>query len=378
MRKLGVTILLSGMLLASCSPINNEEPEVVQENEDMEQETSIVPSYQLNDETYRVILPYQTSEARGVTTNQVANRVDIDELEQGLMRHSKGIFDPSKLYFQEGQYLTKDLLFEWIDGLNPKINEDELEELDTKEKVNVYKENPRILSHILEQNYLKRNEDSTVELAGISIGIALKSVYRFDTEIGGPSYYEEISMDEMLGKGREVAQTIVEQMRSMEDIPDVPIMIALFREEEQNSPVPGEFIAKTVVSPGKQTINDWDSINEENILFPSSEGQSKYPEDHEVISSFGNEISEFFPNYVGVVGRGFYINEEMQKLTLEIPIEFYGKAEIIGFTQYVYGLVLDMFPNRFNLEIQVTSSAGLESLITREVGEEKPSVHIFD
>ncbi|RKQ34623.1 CamS family sex pheromone protein [Oceanobacillus halophilus] len=382
MKRWSIALLSFLLILASCAPEDTDDEQVVQENEDAEQQTSIVPSYKLNDESYRVILPYQTSEARGVITNQMGNRVDIDELEQGLMRHSKDIFDPEELYFQEGQYLNSNHIFGWIDANNPQLDEDELEDMEDEDKIKTYKNNPRILTHILEQNYLKRNEDNTVEIAGISIGIALKSVYRFQTDIGEPSHYEDIPMDEMLEKGNEVAQAILTEMRvesdESPDVPDVPIMIALYREEEHSSPVPGNFVAKTVVESGQSKINNWDTIKEENILFPSNEGKDKYPEDHEIISSFGTEIGEFFPNYVGVIGRGFYVNEELRKLTIEIPIEFYGKGEVIGFTQYTYGLIMDMFANNFDLEVRITSSEGLESLITREYGDEEPTVNILD
>ncbi|MDY0395640.1 CamS family sex pheromone protein [Virgibacillus halophilus] len=55
-------------------------------------ETSIVPSYQLSKENYRMILPYKPSKARGVIVGQLANRMDIDEVEEGLRRHSKEFF----------------------------------------------------------------------------------------------------------------------------------------------------------------------------------------------------------------------------------------------------------------------------------------------
>lgn len=379
MKRISTILIIALLLLASCSPKNNDQEEVVQENENKEQQTSIVPSYQLTDETYRIILPFQTSEARGVITNQMGNRVDIDELEEGLMRQSKEIFDPSELFYQEGQYFNNESLFSLIDELNPKVNEDKIKGLKDEEKAEVYKKNPRYLTHILEQNYMKRNEkENTVELAGVSIGIALKSVYRFQTEVGGPYQYEKIPMEDMIEKGQEVAQAVVDELKSMENFPDVPIMIALFREAETNSPVPGNFVSKTVVPVGKNKIDNWDKINEKNVLFPSDEAKKDYTDDNEIINSFGNEIAQFFPNYVGYIGKGFYINDDLQKLTIEIPLEFYGKGEIIGFTQYAYGLVQDMFPKNYDLEVQITSSAGAESLIYRDAGKEKPEVHIYD
>ncbi|MYL60027.1 CamS family sex pheromone protein, partial [Virgibacillus halodenitrificans] len=211
----------------------------------------------------------------------------------------------------------------------------------------------------------------------MSIGIAMKSVYRYQTETGGAYYYRDIPKKEMLEKGNEVAQTILERIRGMEGAKNIPIMIAIYREEDQSSPVPGNFVAKTVVDAGKEKIGDWESIKEENILFPSDEGKKKYFDDHEIVTSFGNEIASYFPNYVGVIGKGFYINEELQKLTLEIPIEFYGKGEVIGFTQFAYGLVKEMFSDYYDLEVKVTSSDRMESVIYRKAGSDKPTIHFF-
>ena len=137
-------MLCTLLIITGCVQTPTEE-EVLQ-NDDTEQETSIVPSYQLSDENYKMILPYKTSQARGVIVNQLANRVDIDEMEQGLQRLSKDVFDPNDFYFQEGQYLTSGRIYEWIDGLNPQV--------ETGSDEDTYRDNPRYLSHILEQNYL--------------------------------------------------------------------------------------------------------------------------------------------------------------------------------------------------------------------------------
>ncbi|WP_163970958.1 CamS family sex pheromone protein [Oceanobacillus halotolerans] len=368
-----ITIYLIGVLLflTSCAPDINED-EVLHEDE-AEQETSIVPSYQLSEENYRMVLPYKTSAARGVITNQMGNRLDIDEMEEGLRRHSKEVYDPETYYFQEGQYLTEDTVYEWLgegeEGFNPEIPEGAEEE--------IYRENPRYLSHILEQNFLRRNEDNSVDLVGVSLGIALKSVYRFQTEIGGPYYYEEIPKSDMLNEGKEIAQSILERVREIEGLEDVPILIGLYREAEQGSPVPGNYVALTNVDSGSRTIDEWESIDEEYILFPSDEAEEKYFDEFQLFNSFANEIATYFPNYVGAIGEGFYINEELRKLTIEVPLEFYGKAEVIGFTQYTYGVINEMFPNYYDLEIKINSDDKMESLIYRDAGDDNPTVHIF-
>lgn len=372
MKKLLMLALVSVLLLSGC--LQNSTEEEVLQNDNANEETSIVPSYKLSEENYRMILPYKTSKARGVITNQMgSNRVDIDEMEEGLRRLSKEVYNPEEMYFEEGQHLTSDMIYEWIGELNPTVETGSDEE--------TFRENPRYLTHILEQNYLRPSDDEPVELAGISLGIAMKSVYRFQTDAGEPFMYQDIPMNEMLGQAYEIAETIVQDIRrDIPDLADIPIMIAIYRENEQSSPVPGSFVAKANVAGGSSSIGEWESINEEYVLFPSREGQEKYYDDHEIVNSFGNKISDFFPNYVGVIGKGFYIDEELQKLTIEIPIEFYGKAEVTGFTQYAYGLVMDMFQNHYDLEINITSSNNgnkVESLIYREAGEETPTVHIY-
>ncbi len=403
MKKVIVGLLGTLLFLTSCSPSINDD-EVIKQEDEPEQNTSIVSSNQFSKEDYRTILPYRPSASRGVIVNQMGNRLDIDEMEQGLRRLSKEYYDPEKYFFEEGQYLEKDMMYNWLEremteqqlavtienykennvakskieelkhentlALNPTIKDDE--------SVKQQKDNPKYLTHILEQNFLKKNEDNSVELVGMSIGIAMKSEYTFQIEDFGSSYHHEIPKSTMLKKGKKIAQTVLERIRKMEGLSEIPILIALYREEDQGSPVPGSFVAKTGVKGSDMSIGEWETVNEENILFPSDEGKEKYYDQQQLIQDFGKKIEEYFPNYVGVIGEGFYINEELKKLTLEIPLEFYGKGEVIGFTQYTYQLITEMFPDYYDLEVKIKSNNKMESIIYRSAGEEKPEVHIFD
>ncbi|WP_042225197.1 CamS family sex pheromone protein [Oceanobacillus manasiensis] len=375
MKKWSICLLGTLLLITGCTPDRNEE--VVQDETKTEQETSIVPSYQLSEDNYKMVLPYEPSKARGVIVNQVANRMDIDEMEDGLRRHSKEVYDPSKYFFQEGQYIDESTAFEWLSrnseeneaGLNPAIEE----EYNQKEE----EANPKYLSHILEQNFLSKNEDNTVKLEGISIGIAMKSVYRYQTTQGGSYHYLDISQSDMMKQATSIAGEVVNRLRKMEGLENVPIMLAVYREQDRSAPIPGSYVAKTNVAGGSTSLGDWENINEQHVLFPSDEGKKEFFEDHELVTSFGTEIAKYFPNYVGIIGEGFYINDELRKLTIEIPIEFYGKAEVTGFSQYAYSLVQDMFDNYYDLELMITSSDKVESTVYREAGADNPTVHIF-
>lgn len=413
MRRLIIATLIVG-LLTSCLSSRQQE-EILLTDEEEQQEVSIVTSHRLSEENYKIILPYRPSQARGVVVGQVANRFDIDELEDGLRRHSREYFDPKDVYFEEGQYLSRDTVYKWLgrkltksqfkkereaaieqrkkdklavtdeylerlerdlqSGLNPAMKN--LEGLKTSEKKKLHEENPRYISHILEQNFLKRTDDHTVELAGLSIGLSMKSVYQYQTEIGGPYYYRDISNEEMLTEGKKIAEEIIKRLRNMEELQEVPIMIALFRETEPSSPIPGNFVTKTFVEKGSSEIEGWETIDEEYVLFPSSKGKEKYLDEHELITSLGHKIADYFPNYTGVIGEGFYIDGNIQNMKVKIPIEFHGSGEILGFTQYIYGVAQELFPAKYDIEIRVESSEQIESLIFRKANEDDFTVHIL-
>ncbi|ENH95727.1 hypothetical protein J416_14502 [Gracilibacillus halophilus YIM-C55.5] len=380
MKKSIVSILVMVLVLAGCAPSFNEsDEEVVDETvDDSEQETAIIPNYNVSQEQYRVLVDSKLSQARGVITNQIANRIDIDAMEEGLRRLSKDVYAPSDHYFQEGQYITEDTLYSWLErydeedhpkGLNPVI-----ENASNQEQ---QRNNPKYLSHILEQNYLTRTEDDVVELQGISLALAMKSVYRFQTETGGPYYYETISKEKMLSEANNIADEVLQRVRDIEGLENVPVFLTVYREAEQNSLVPGNYVAKASVSGDETSVNNWESVNEEHVLFTSGDDNENYPDTSALINELDQDVSDYFPNYVSVIGKGFYIDNTLQELTIEIPVSFYGKAELTGFTQYVYGLVKEGFPNSIHLEVNITSGDQQEALIVRKPGEEDGFVHIY-
>lgn len=372
------------LVLAACAPTFDSNDEVVEDSpiEEIGQETAIIPSYSVADQEYQILLPYKLSQSRGVIVNQVANRLDITSLENGLRRHSTTVFDPTTHFFQEGQQIGSSELYSWLErhserhehGLNPELEDYE----DTQDQIEEERDNPRYLSHILEQNYLVKTDDNVVQLAGISLGIAMKSNYRFQTEIGGPFYYEDISEDEMLDEAERIAEEVVQRIRAKDGLQEVPLMIAIYREAPRDGLVPGNFVAKTTVQGGSSTLGSWERIDEQYVLFPSRDAREKDPDLSAVINEFQSDLSTYFPNYVGLIGEGFYQDNQLRKLTLEIPIQFNGKAEVIGFTQYVYGLMMDSFQVHYDLEINIKSNDRQESLIVREAGEEEPTIHIYN
>ncbi|WP_102347869.1 CamS family sex pheromone protein [Bacillus sp. Marseille-P3661] len=371
-------ILILLLLLSACTPNFEKDEEIVQETEETT-ERAIIPKYKISDEYYRAILPFKPGKARGLVSSTVYNRLDMDELDMGLMRIAQDNFEPNTYYFQEGQYLTTEMVEKWIsradennqEGLNPPLDPQTA-------TVEDYRNTPRYLSHVMEHNYLKKDDENKVELGGVVIGLALKSVYYFNEPTNGYPREEEIPFAELEKQGKEIALQVLQRVRSIKGLEEIPITIALFREQPRESIVPGNFFAKAYISGNDNTISKWEPINEQYLLFPSDEARDLYYDDYTRMVNFTNDVDTYFPNYIGVIGSGYYLDDQLHEMTIDIPIQFYGKAEIIGFTEYITGLVMDHFPSYIAVHVYISSIDGPEALITRNAGEnQKPIVHIY-
>jgi protein involved in sex pheromone biosynthesis len=374
------------LLMSGCMPSFQSEEEKQEEEKTDENQLIVLPNIKTAEDYYQTVLPYEHSEARGLILYGLNSRLDIDELEIGLMRLAQDTFSPDKYFFQEGQQLSGEVVNNWLkrkseheQGLNPAVNI--LSEDTWQEKIKKNKENPSYLSYILEHNYLVKREEGVVELGGVVLGISLNAIFYIDVfDNAKLKHFDKVILkDEDIQKqGKIIAESIARRVRSMPNMVDVPIIIALFKEAPKSSVTPGSFIAKTVVEPGKSSIDNWEEINEEYVLFPSSEARDYDSTMSNQFQQFKERIDEFFPNYVGIIGKGFYKDDNLQRLVIDIPIQFYGKTEIISFTQYVTALVMnETFPPGILIEVNISSIQGPESLIVVKPGEEDPMVHIY-
>ena len=383
-----ISAIVAGMVLAGCTPSLSPDEEVVQESEQAEVETTIIPHMRLSDNYYKTLVPYKESASRGLVVSNIYTKYDMKEVENGLMRLSQNVFNTDDYYFQEGQYLPADMVSYWLarenqttdkgpeyQGLNPSsldANGNELDPTVKAEKAPVY------LAHLVEQNYLKKTDENKVTLGGISIGLALNSIYYYQKEQYG-EYYEKKIDDKQLEKvGKEIAQEVINRLRQRSELADVPIFIGLFKQEARNSIVPGTYFAYSVADANSSNLGEWQNVNEKYVTFPMTSPEDIYREMNDDFQKFKQDIDEYFSNYTSVIGEGFYQNNQLTKLDIEVPIQFYGTAEIIGFTQYLTGMMLKHLPNDVQITVSITTSNGSEALIKKEPNEDEPFVHIYE
>ncbi|WP_223596079.1 CamS family sex pheromone protein [Neobacillus bataviensis] len=385
MRKLSLLALSFVFLLSACAPNFQKQNEVVQSKEKVKGK-AIIPKYNISDNYYRTILPFEPGEARGLVVNNINTRYDLNEFETGLMRIAQNSFSTDKYYFREGQEIKGKTIRLW---LNRKFTDPQLKAEGLKASENIglnpvdtaaagaEPTSPVYLAHVLEHDYLTKDDKGNVSLGGVSIGLALNSIYYYQTVKDGPVYEKKIDYADMEREGKKMAEEVVKRMRAMKNLADVPITIGLFMQQSKSSVIPGRYIAYSTVDKGSQTLNDWEKGNEKYYLFPSTDAQEDHRDDVIAFLNFKQDVEEYFPNFNGVIGKAFYVGDQLQELNITIPIQFYGKTEGIGFTQYLTGLVMEHFPKYISVSVSITSVDGPEALIVRKANENEPFVYIY-
>ncbi|MCM3727119.1 CamS family sex pheromone protein [Neobacillus cucumis] len=385
MRKISLLALSMVFLLSACAPNFQKQNETVQTKEKTTGK-AIIPKYNISNNYYRTILPFEPGEARGLVVNNINTRYDLNEFEMGLMRIAQNSFDTDKYYFQEGQQIKAAVIKQWLSRqyTAAQLKDNKIKAADNigLNPVNTSPagstpSSPVYLAHVLEHDYLTKDDKGNVSLAGITIGLALNSTYYYKLQSDGDTLEKKIPFAEMEQEGKKMAAEVVKRIRSMKNLGDIPITIALFEQQSKTSVVPGNFFAYSTVDQGSSELNSWEKVNEKYYLFPSTDAENDHRDDTIAFLNFKQDVEEYFPNYNGVIGKAFYVGDQLQDLNITIPIQFYGKTEGIGFTQYVTGLVMEHFPKYLSVSVSVTSVDGPEALIVKKADATEPFVYIY-
>ncbi|WP_368645116.1 CamS family sex pheromone protein [Alkalibacterium putridalgicola] len=399
-------VIAQALFLAACSASpdstdtngSGQEEDQTQEtvNQLDEDEVTTIEE-QVDADYYRPVITedgtYAPSQNRGITRS-LNSSVNMRMFEIDLMRHSQTYFPTDDHFFQEGQYLSSDLVSNWLrreqlpqENENAKEGEEaeteEVEEIDEQmQGLNPPENNsensedrvPNVLNSILEQNFYVQTENG-LELAGVSIGLALNSVDYYQLEQFEATYEQEIPREKVLEEGQRMGEEVASRIRNIEGLENVPVMIGLYEQSTQDDLAPGTFIAEGLVEEGESTVSDWTMINEDRIVFPLEGMQSAEGNN---FANFRSEVEGFFPNVSGVTGLGHYIEDQLMNLEITITTQFYGKGEIIAFTQFLNEAGKTYLPGNVSTQINVESLNGMESYLNREADQEDYEVYIFN
>jgi protein involved in sex pheromone biosynthesis len=368
----GLLLILSGCnFLGMPGKPETENTNLVTQQSSSENETNEYLRYKVKSSVF--------SKNRELITYQLNNRVDMNELETGLMSLSEEYFPADEYIYQEGQYL--DEIGSWIRrksndelGLNPAI--DVTENMGWEEVMELNKANPMYLGYVHEQNYV----DQKGKLKGLSIGLAMKSVdYISVNDNMGLRHFDtkEISEKKMISEGKKMAETIISRVKQKENLGNVPIVISLYQLEKQNSVLPGSYFTYAYLDGNDKSIKKWRDVEKKDFLFPSDEAEEH---DRIVANRFKGleeDMNSFFSDRtIQLVAKGTYIESDLQKMVINVNTDMAKYGEIVGFVQAFTPEIQDFFPHE-PVYIYVKTPEGTAATVLIEP-EHDPVVHIHD
>lgn len=369
-------LLTLPLLLAACQqdPGDNEKDSTEETAEAIkEDESATVNQNQLGGNYYRPALDkegqYITSKNRGITLI-LNSGININLFEKDLIRLSQDTYPAEKYFIREGQYLPENLVRSWI----ARKSEDNPEGLNPAESGEGDERQPRYLNSILELDFFEKKEDG-LNFSGISLGLALNTVDYYQADQFGPTLEQEIDEKEMIEEGKKIADELVSRIREIEDIENKPIMISLYKQAARDDLAGGVHIAKGTSNSGSTTIENWEDLKEERIIFPL---QGKSSAEGNAFANFQSEVETFFPNISGITGRAHYIGDQLNSLNINIMTQFYGETEMISYTQYLKQSAATYLPADLAIEIVVESPAGVEAFLEKDPADAEFYTHVFD
>ena len=175
-----------------------------------------------------------------------------------------------------------------------------------------------------------------------------------------------------------MASEILSRLRANEDLKDIPIHFAIYKQSGQDSISPGSFIAQTTADDGQTTINHWKSINEKTVLLPSDDADKLNETLNNNFKQFNNNLQSYFTNFTQAAGKVKFVDKKPRQLTVDLPIDYYGQAETIAITQYVTEQANKYFDNIDSYEIRIKDGNTSRALISKSKDDKEPQVHIYN
>ena len=384
------------VLLTACSTSEEKTPkEETSNKKNSNKVEQIATDKAVQGEDYRTILPFKESQARGLIQENMANGYNGDDFEDGLLELSKTVFPTDKFLYQDGQYLNKKTINAY---LAPKYTKDELDKMDDDEKKEkkanenlglnpshkgetnpkkIAEKSPSYLSNILEQDYYDNGDTDGKHIQGMTIGLAMNSVYYHQKEKNGETYSKKLDTKKVKEEGKRMANELLSRLRENSDLKDIPIHFAIYIQSGNDDITPGHFVANVTAEEGKTRLSDWKDIDEQTEVIPSQEVEDLAEGLNNNFKQFNDNLQSYFSTFTQAAGKVKFVNKKPTYLSVDLPIDYYGKAELVGITQYVTQLSEKYFDRVDQYEIHIKDGNNSRALIQKSRDDKEPQVHIY-
>nr|WP_263312809.1 CamS family sex pheromone protein [Mammaliicoccus sp. Marseille-Q6498] len=393
--KKGFLILATVILLTACSSDTTQKNDQNKSDKEKEQTKQISTGMQISNDYYRTLLPFKVSAARGLTQDNMISSFNSEAFESGLLDISKKTFPTEDYLYRDGQFLDKDTVRAY---LSPKYTKKEISAMSDEDKEakkagenlglnpthdgekdpeKIAEKSPTYLSHIIEQDYFTESDAKKQKISGMTIGLAMNSEYVYQKEQYGETYTKKLDKKEVEKKGKEMAEEILSRLRVRDDLKNIPINFAIFIQSGEGDIEPGKFVVHASSDGGKRSVKSWEKMNQQHVTIPSSDASDLDENLNSNFEQFNQDLQKYFPNFTQAVGTGKFDDDKLTELKIKVPLDYYGKAEVVGVTQYVSDLSEKYFKGVDDFEISIVDGEEPQALITKTKDDKETQIHIY-
>lgn len=325
-------ILLSLLfVLSSCFFQDEEHPEE-------DQETVLMPdvlSYYSENKRYNLIIPFKEARQRFDAEKRSVYKEDTYEITKQLQSMTADYFSPSDYYIQEGQLFSEESFTNLLRynsdnypmGLNP--SKDEVFISENKREIT----QPALIINMHEIDYYT-STNTDEGMAGLALALALNGDVS-ENELDP----DQIPIDDLLNYGENAARKLVSYIRTIPEMSQVPIFIAIYNLQKSDSTIPGGFISSAYFEGNS---GQFTRVNQEWVIYPSEIANNKTPKVAAEFNQLKKQIQSFLPQeQVGVVGRARVIDNKVNEMIITLSTTGKTYLEIQGLAQYAFQILND-------------------------------------
>ena len=253
---------------------------------------------------------------------------------------STDYFSPNNSLYQEGQYLTTDIIKELLNNYNQ-----------TDKLLSDNVTNPVIIKTIYEQDYVANNNN----LKGISLALILdcNQSYKLD----GRNYYEVLDEKEVLDFGKDRANKLLEYIRSIPELKDIKVVIGLYIESDNY--VKGSF--KYIGDTSKNKIN-LDYVNYNYKLLGSDDTSNNDINNYNNFQALKNSVGEY---NLYINGIGLYKDNRLLKVDITISKNYLKQSEILSICELI-SKELNNFDNGIEIKVYFNSNNSRKAFLIKQ------------
>lgn len=338
---------------------------------DDESTDATIVTQAITEDGYRIAIPFKSSDMTKVHVDYNRGYYDIEAVGKGLQRYAKEYYKTSDYYLQDGQLLTRDntvsstnteRLLGRKSGDNPfGLNPENGSSLPISNSQSIIVGNSTIpIVDVFEYDFITDLSENA-DIEGLAFGIVLTSTV---TDADGNTH--TINDDQLRIIGEEAGRNLLTFIKDMPEVSNnTPIMIALYNNNSEDSNLGGTFFA---VGYGRSSIDSFQSVNEQWAIIPSDSASDL---DAQLVSQFNsvkNALFKFLPNDIGMIGKGFFIDNQIYELQLTITTQGKTYVQNAALVQYVNELLSNFSGDSYSITVKVNANTETFAMLHRERG----------